>query len=229
MKLAIVIPAFNEAAVIADVIKKLPRKIKGIDEIVPIIVDDGSSDTTYEIAKTNTKNVIRHVVNLGVGAATSTGFAAAKKLKVDIIVTLDADGQHNPDDVQRLIKPILDDSADVVIGTRMLDPKGMPPVKIFGNWMMNLLTFLVFHKWSSDSQSGMKAFGKKAIRKMRFHSIGYEICSEMIGEIKRNRLKLVEIPIEVIYTDYSKATGQNWLNAINILTKMISIKIAGKK
>jgi len=229
MKLVIVIPAFNEATVIEDVIKKLPKKIDGIDSIVPVIVDDGSSDGTYDIAKNSTQHVIKHLVNLGVGAATTTGFEAAKKIGADIIVTLDADGQHNPEDVAELIKPILENRADVTIGTRMLNSKGMPKLKIFGNWVMNALTFLIFHKWVTDSQSGMRAFSKNAMKKMSFHSIGYEICSETIGEIKRNRLKLAEVPIEVIYTDYSKITGQSWLNGINILTKMISIKLSGKK
>lgn len=229
MKLVVVIPAFNESSVIEEVINKLPKKLCGIDSIVPVVVDDGSSDGTYDIAKKNTRHVIKHLVNLGVGAATTTGFEAAKKLGADIIVTLDADGQHNPDDVEKLIAPILNNKADVAIGTRMLNTLGMPKIKIFGNWVMNVLTFIVFHKWTSDSQSGMRAFSKKAMKKMCFHSIGYEICSETIGEIKRNKLKLAEVPIEVIYTDYSKVTGQSWINGINILTKMISIKIAGKK
>jgi glycosyltransferase involved in cell wall biosynthesis len=229
MKLAIVIPAYNESSVIADVLKNLPKKIDCIDLIIPIVIDDGSTDDTFEVAKKNTKHVLRHIVNLGVGAATQTGFGAAKKLGADIIVTVDADGQHCPNDIKKVISPILAGNADVVIGTRMLDSKGMPFIKIFGNWAMNILTLLVFHKWSSDTQSGMRAFNTKAIKKMRFHSIGYEICSEMIGEIKRNNLRLVEIPIKVIYTNYSRATGQNWLNAVNILTKIITIKITGKK
>lgn len=229
MKLVIVMPAFNEATVIEEVIKKLPKKLGGVDSIVPIIIDDGSTDETYEIAKKNTRYVIKHLVNLGVGAATTTGFEVAKKLRADIIVTLDADGQHNPDDVEKLIAPILENKADVAIGTRMLNTVGMPRIKIFGNWMMNVLTFMIFHKWTSDSQSGMRAFSKKAMKKMCFRSLGYEICSEMIGEIQRNKLKLVEVPIQVIYTEYSKMTGQSWLNGINILTRMISIKISERK
>jgi len=229
MKLAIIIPAYNEEKVVGEVLKGLPKTIKGVNEIVPIVVDDGSTDRTYDIAKKDTKHVLRHIINLGVGAAIQTGFGAAKKMAADIIITLDADGQHSPKDISRIIAPILEQRADVVIGTRMRSPKGMPPIKIVGNWIMNFITAIVFHKWSSDSQSGMRAFNKKAIKKMHFHSIGYEICSEMIGEIKRNHLKMVEVPIEVIYTDYSKATGQNWLNAVNILTKIISIKITGKK
>lgn len=228
MKLAIVIPAYNEAEAIPGVLLSLPKKLRGVKQIAVIVVDDGSSDNTYEIAKEFATNTIKHIVNLGVGAATTTGLEAAKKIKADLVVTLDADGQHNPDDIKKIISPILKKEADVVIGTRMLNAEGMPLIKIFGNWCMNFLTFLVFHKWSTDSQSGMKAFGPIALRKIKLHSIGYEICSEMIGEIKRNQLVLAEVPIKVIYTDYSKVKGQNWINGINVLTKMLVIKIIGK-
>jgi len=228
MKLAIVIPAYNEEKAIEEVLLSLPKKLKNIDKIISVVVDDGSFDKTHDIANNHATYAIRHVINLGVGAATTTGLGAAKKLRSDIVVTIDADGQHNPKDIEKIIQPILDGKADVVIGTRMLNAKGMPPLKIFGNNFMNFLTFLVFHKWSSDSQSGMKAFNAKALKKIKLRSIGYEICSEMIGEIQRNKLKLKEIPIEVIYTDYSKVKGQNWINGINVLTKMLVIKIIGK-
>jgi len=229
MKLAIVIPAYNEAETIGNVLKNLPKKLNGVDQIVPIVVDDGSMDKTYDLAKKNTRYVIRHVVNLGVGAATTTGFEAAKRLNSDIVVTMDADGQHNPNDIKKIIKPILDRKADIVIGTRMLTIAGMPIIKIIGNWFMNFITFLVFRKWTTDSQSGMKALNKKACTLMTFHSLGYEICSEIIGEVKRNNLAMKEIPIETIYTDYSKIKGQNWLNGANVLIKMITIRLLGKK
>lgn len=229
MKLAIVIPAYNEEKVIGSVLKSLPKKIKGVDEIVSIVVDDGSSDGTFEIAKKYATRAIKLVLNMGVGAATITGLEVAKKEKADIIVTMDADGQHNPNDVKNIITPILQNAADVVIGTRMKDSKGMPFVKILGNWTMNIITFVVFRKWTSDSQSGMKAFSKKALKKMHLHSIGYEICSEIIGEIKRNKFVFVEVPIEVVYSDYSKTKGQDVLNAINILTRTIMIKIGSRK
>jgi glycosyltransferase involved in cell wall biosynthesis len=229
IKLAIIIPAYNEGTMISQVLASLPTKIDGISKIISIVVDDGSDDNTAENAKKHADLVIKHIINLGVGAATITGFEAAKKLGADIIVTMDADGQHSPKDVKKLIKPILDQKVDVVIGTRMLNTNGMPILKIIGNWLMNFVTFLVFHQWSTDSQSGMKAFDRKAIKKMHFHSMGYEICSEILGEIKRNNLKLIEVPIEVKYSDYSKVKGQNWLNGVNIFTRILTIKLASKK
>ena len=229
MKLAIIIPAFNEEGSIKDVLEKIPKTILGIGNIVPIVIDDGSVDRTYEIATANTHYVAQHVVNLGLGAALTTGFAAAQKLDCDIAVTLDGDGQHNPLDIEKLIKPIIDNKADVVIGTRMTNTKHMPFVKVFGNWAMNVMTAIVMHAWSTDTQSGMRALGKKALATMTLHSVGYEISSEIIGEARRSKLRLKEIPIETIYTDYSMAKGQSVLNAVNILTRLITIRISGKK
>lgn len=229
MKLAIIIPAFNEEGSIEKVLTKLPKKIKGISEIIPIVIDDGSSDNTYAIAKRLIPYVIHHVINLGVGAASTTGFQAAKKINSDVAVTLDGDGQHSPKDIENLIKPIIDNKADVVIGTRMTNTQNMPFIKIFGNWAMNIMTAVIMHAWSTDTQSGMRAFSKKALNKMEFHSVGYEISSEIIGEAKRSKMRLIEIPIETIYTDYSKAKGQSIINAVNIFTKLITIKLSGKK
>lgn len=229
MRLAIIIPAYNEEGSIKNVLGKIPKNVLGIKEIIPIVVDDGSFDRTNGIASEETKYVARHLVNLGLGAALTTGFEAAKKLNCDIAVTLDGDGQHNPNDITKLVGPILNGQADIVIGTRMFDTKNMPFIKIFGNWVMNVITALVFQKWSSDTQSGMRALDKKALNKIKLHSVGYEISSEIIGEAKRAKLKLCEVPIETIYTDYSNAKGQSWLNGINILTRIIVIKLSGKK
>lgn len=229
MKLAIIMPAFNEEEVLASVIKSLPKKLNGIDEIVSIVIDDGSSDSTYKIAKKHAHHVVRNLVNMGVGTATKIGIEAAKMLEVDIIVTMDSDGQHSPDDITRIIKPIVEDGHDIVIGTRMLEKKDMPFIKTIGNWGMNVITFLVFQKWVSDSQSGMKAMSKNAFTKIQIDSAGYEICSEIIGEAKFHRLKMTEIPIKTIYTDYSKIKGQNIFNAINIFTRILSLRVGKRR
>lgn len=229
MKLAIIIPAYNEEGSIQKVLANIPKKLKGVKKILPIVIDDGSIDNTYELAQKKSFFVAQHVINLGLGAALCTGFAAAKKIKCDIAVTLDGDGQHNPKDIQNLINPIIKGKADIVIGTRMTNTKGMPAIKIFGNWMMNVMTFIICRQWSSDTQSGMRALSKGALKKLDLHSVGYEISSEIIGEAHRNRLKTVEVPIETIYTDYSNAKGQSVVNAVNIFTRLITIMISGKK
>lgn len=229
MKLAIVIPAYNEEKTLQRVLDSIPWNILGINEIVSIVVDDGSSDKTYDIAKIHATHALKHVINLGVGAATITGIEMAKKLKNDIVVTMDADGQHNSMDLPKLIQPIINNKADVVIGSRMLNVQEMPTLKIFGNWIMNFITLIIFRRWVTDSQSGMKALSAKAITNMRLHSKGYEICSEIIGDAKEKKLKLIEVPIETIYSEYSKIKGQNIFNAVNILTRILFFKVTGRK
>jgi glycosyltransferase involved in cell wall biosynthesis len=229
MKLAIIIPAYNEEGTLKSVLMSLPNKIEGYSKVISIVIDDGSNDNTFRIAKKHANYAFSHVMNMGVGAATITGIEAAKRLQVDAAMTMDADGQHHPKDIYKILKPIFENKADIVIGTRSFLKKDMPFIKILGNWLMNLLTFIIFQKWVSDSQSGMKAFSKNALLKMKLHSIGYEICSETVGEAKRRKLKVVEIPIKTIYTDYSRAKGQSIINAINIFTKLLAIKISGKK
>lgn len=229
MKLAIVIPAYNEESAISAVLQTLPKTLRGVDEIVSIVVDDGSNDDTAKIAKKNGSRLVQFPINMGVGTATVAGLKMAMKVGCGVALTMDADGQHSPKDIPRLIKPILDKKADVVIGTRLIDRQKMPFYKSIGNWMMNVFTYAVFRKWSFDSQSGMRAYSKKALEKMDLHAIGYEICSEILGEVKRLNLRLAEVPIQVIYSDYSKVKGQDWVNGINILTKIIAIKLSRKK
>lgn len=229
MKLAIVIPAYNEESTIGKVLESIPKTFLGINEIVTIMIDDGSTDQTHIRAKKKASHTIRHSINLGVGAATITGIEMAKKLGCNIVTTMDADGQHNPMDLPKLIKPIIEGRTDIVIGSRMFNVSGMPPVKVLGNWLMNFVTFLVFQRWVTDSQSGMKALSAKALTVMNLQSTGYEICSEIIGAAQENKVRIIEVPIQTIYSGYSKDKGQNIFNAINIFTKILTLKIIKRK
>jgi glycosyltransferase involved in cell wall biosynthesis len=165
MRLTIVIPAYNEGKVIASVLKSLPKKIKGAKSIRTIVVNDGSIDNTLSEAKKHAHHVAHHVINLGAGAAVITGFEAAKKIGTDVVVMLDADGQHNPKNIEKLIQPIIKQKADIVIGTRMLNSKGMPAIKVFGNWAMNVMTYITTGGWSTDTQ---KSSGPHATPSGRF-------------------------------------------------------------
>lgn len=226
--LAIIIPAYNEETAIDTVLKSLPTEIMGI-KTVSVVVDDGSSDRTFETARKRANYTLRHTINLGQGAAISTGFEFAKQLDCKYLVTIDADGQHDPADICNLLEPILNNKADIVNGSRMIKTDGMPLFKVFANKGMNLITFLFYGIWISDSQSGMRAYNSNAFNKIKINSLGHEVCSEIIGEVKRNKLKLVEVPIKTIYSKYSIRKGQNWLNFINIFTRLITIKFTDKK
>jgi len=200
MKTYIVLPAYNEGKVIKEVITDIQKE--GYKNI--IVIDDGSSDNTYQEAKSTEVITLSHPINRGKGAATQTGIDAAKLLNADIIVTMDSDGQHNPKDIKKLIQPILDDKADVVIGSRMLNTKGMPKSRIIMNKIANIITYIFFGILVSDSQSGFRAYNKKAYTSVYTYMDRYEFESEMLGQIKNAKLRIKEVPIKVIYTDYSK-------------------------
>jgi glycosyltransferase involved in cell wall biosynthesis len=227
MKLAIVIPVYNEGKVIKSVIDSLPKKLNGIDKIIVLAVNDNSTDNSAnEIAKTNAI-LVNHPVNLGAGATTVTGLEAAKKIGADLAVTIDGDGQHNSSDIGKLIKPITTGRADLVIGTRLKQAKGMPIIKQVGNWGLNIVTYAMSRMWTTDSQSGFKCFSKKAMDMMDIQSLGYEFCSEIIIEAKQKKLRIVEVPTKAIYSSYSKKKGQSVFNGMNIVVKLLVKKIIG--
>ncbi|PIP51185.1 glycosyltransferase family 2 protein [Candidatus Berkelbacteria bacterium CG_4_8_14_3_um_filter_33_6] len=223
MKLAIVLPAYNEEKILRSVLESLPKKLIGINNIYTVVTDDGSKDKTFAVAKKYATIALRHKINLGTGSATITGIRyAMRKLKPDIIITMDSDGQHDPKNVSALIKPIVNKKCDVVIGSRMLDSKGMPLIKIFTNKFANFITFIFSGIWASDTQTGFRAYNRKALQKIKLRTTGYEYCTEVFAELRRNGLKFIEVPVKVIYSDYSKAKGQSIANSINVLIKLIN-------
>lgn len=218
--IAVVLPAHNEAAVIGTVLTRIPARIEGFS-VVPIVVDDGSADATAAIARDKGALVLQHVANLGVGAATITGLRAAQQLNADIIVTMDADGQHDPGDIQLVVDCLIEGDFDVVIGSRMLNPGGMPPTRIAANLLLNALTFVAYGKIVSDSQSGFKAMSRDALVKLDLKSVGYGICSEFVGEIYSKNLSYKSLPIKPVYTTYSRAKGQPFLNGVNLILDLL--------
>ena len=216
----VVIPAYNEEKIIQDVL----REIQAAGYANLIVVDDGSADNTQAKAKEIPGVIaLRHRINRGKGAATKTGIEAAKMLGAVIIVTLDGDGQHNPEDICRLIRPIFEKHCDVVLGSRLLDPEGMPGYKIWHNKIANFITWYLYGLWVSDSQSGFRAYSRHAVELINTKTDRYEYDSEVIREISTYAQKYQEVPIEVRYTEYSmgKVEKQSLLNGIKTLFKMI--------
>ncbi len=230
MKIAVIIPAYNEENAIGKVITKVPQYIPDIGPVRIYVVDDGSVDKTGNIALKAGAHVVHHAINLGVGATTITGMQAALRDGADILVTLDGDGQHDPTEIEALVTPIAENDVDFVIGSRFLKKpnKQTPKIRIVGNRIMNIITFLFYRVWISDTQSGYKAFSAKTASRMHLSFFGYEICSEMIGEIRRLKLTYQEVPIKAIYSQYSLKKGQSALNGVNILLRMITRLILGK-
>lgn len=221
MRLAIIIPAYNEEKTIDTVIKSIPPRFPKISETQIVVVSDGSNDQTAIIAQKASVTVIEHDLNRGLGGALGTGFEYARTNNFDILLTFDADGQHNPNDIWPVLKPIVNKKADIVIGSRLRNHKGMPWYRIIGIWGLNIITFVFFWVWTTDSQSGLRAFNHHAIKNIDIKSNKMEVSSEFFNEIQRNNLKFIEVPITSIYTEYSLKKGQKNSNIFRILSKLI--------
>ncbi len=219
-EIVVILPAYNEDQTIGEVMDDL--LVLGVQLVV---VDDGSQDETYPIVHDYLKrypgrvHLYRHLLNRGVGATLQTGLEAARLRRPRAMVTFDSDGQHHAQDLYRVVRPVVMGQADAVIGTR--DFKKMPLHKKFGNTVMNLITLTFYGHQVVDSQSGFRAFTPQAVQMMELHSSGYGICSEMVGEVFRHDLRLEEVPITTIFTDYSLSKGTDTKIGLKILIKLI--------
>lgn len=215
----IVIPAFNEARTIAEVVRGAS---KFADRV--IVVDDGSRDETGNLAKEAGALVVRHAVNRGVGAAIGTGIEAAVRLGADAVVTMDADGQHRPEDAGRVFDRLAKGDVEFVMGSRLKkgdEPGNMPLHRVLLNTVGNVLTFLLFGVWVTDSQCGLRGLSHKAARTIELRTSGMESISEFIKEMKDKRWRHDEVAIKAIYTDYSMSKGQNFFLGIKVALKLI--------
>ena len=216
-KRVIVIPAFNEAKTIGETVR---GALAYADRV--LVVDDGSSDRTAEIAAAAGAVVVRHAVNRGLGGALGTGIEGALRLGADAIVTMDADGQHRAEDAKAAFERLAEGDADFVIGSRMLEGKGnMPARRRLAQLLGNALTYVLFRKLVTDSQSGLRGMTRHAAERIRLRSSRMEVSSEFVKEIVDKRLRLAEIPIEAIYTDYSLSKGQNFAVGLQTALKLI--------
>jgi glycosyltransferase involved in cell wall biosynthesis len=182
----IVIPAYNEAKTVGAVV----RNAKKYGKVV--VVDDCSRDRTGEVARKAGATVIRHPVNRGLGAALRTGFGKAMKMKADVVVTIDADGQHRPEEIPQFIG-LINSGYDFVLGERNL--RAYPFVKKFGNFFLNNATNFVSGTNLKDTESGFRAFRASALKKMYLKAERYEIAVEIVFEVGRNRLNTINVPI----------------------------------
>lgn len=216
MKVIALIPAYNEEATLADVLTRTRPFVDGM-----VVVDDGSEDRTADIARAQGATVVGHVINRGLGASLATGFAAAVRLGADTVITLDADGQHDPAEIAKFVEAIRD-GADVVIGSRKLTGfVGMPLHRRAAQVAGNVATFLLFGAMVTDSQSGFRALTRYALGKIALKSNRMEVSSELIAQAHSRGLKLVEVPIRSIYTPYSLAKGQSFLVGLKTLFKLV--------
>jgi len=197
LKITIGIPAYNEEKNIASIITKL----KNITDSI-IVCDDGSSDMTSEISKNLGAIVISHKKNMGYGAAIRTIFQKSVELDSDILVTFDADGQHRIDDVSKILQPLENNEADIVIGSRFLDNESkVPNYRKIGIKVITQVTNASLKKKLTDSQSGFRAYNKQALTQISPSEMGMGISTEILIKASSKGLRIAEIPITILYHD----------------------------
>ncbi len=195
MNITIGIPAFNEEKNIGKVIITLKKITNDI-----IVCDDGSNDLTKEIAEGLGAKVISHKKNSGYGEAIKSIFNEAKKKEADILVTFDADGQHRPEDIMSLTKPIIDQQAEVVIGSRFLkNETNMPKYRKIGVKVLTKVTNMSIKENLTDSQSGLRAYQKKVLQNISLTDSGMGISTEILIKSHQKEFRIVEVPIQILY------------------------------
>ena len=214
-----VLPAKNESTRIEPVLVAL--QMQGIKNI--IVVNDGSDDNTRDIVNKYRRIVLLdHIINLGPGAATFTGIKYAVKQGAKYVVTLDADSQHNPENVSGLIDYLNENKLDLVIGSRFLQHNDIPISRLFYNFVGNLISFLVTGVYLTDSQSGMKVMSQKFASQLDISFDGFEFCIEIIKQARIHNAKIGETPIDVKYTKDTMSKGQNFQTGLGMLLKLFN-------
>jgi glycosyltransferase involved in cell wall biosynthesis len=225
-RIFIVIAAYNEEKSIANVIAELTKE--GYRDIV--VVDDGSADGTFSAASKAGVFALKHIINRGQGAALKTGMDFAVSKGADVIVTFDADGQHQASDIKMLIKPVINGAVDVTLGSRFLKSSktNAPFIKILYLKIGVLVLRLMYGIRVTDAHNGIRAFSRKAVEAIDIRSDRMEHASEIIDQIGKKHLRYMEIPVEIKYTEYAIKHGQNYItNAFNIFFKMVFKKLMG--
>lgn len=208
MKIFVVVPAYNEKSTITKVISELSRDYENI-----VVVDDASMDGTSEQLLNKDVTVLQHLINRGQGASLKTGITYALQKGADVIVTFDSDGQHNPDDIKKLIEPIIQNKVEVTLGSRFIEAGLVNNMPGFRKTILKAA--IVFTKFTSklnitDTHNGLRAFTKHAASAIRIKQDRMTHASEILDEIYRNKLSYQEVPVSISYTEYSTTkSGEN--------------------
>lgn len=223
MTVFIIIPYYNEGKAILPVIEQLHNS--GFYNV--IIVNDGSGQSLQNLVFPGNVMLLSHILNLGQGAALQTGMEVAKLYEADIVVHFDADGQHQAMDIAALIQPLLDDKADVVLGSRFMKgaKSNMSPGRKLFLQIARVINFCFTGLLLSDAHNGLRALNKKALSKMVLTQNRMAHATEILSLIKKHELRWREVPVTILYTDYSKQKGQKPVNAIHIFFDLLLKKI----
>jgi glycosyltransferase involved in cell wall biosynthesis len=215
----VIVPAYNEGCVLAETVSGLLPY--GVEVVV---VDDGSADPASAQLESLPVHYLRHAVNLGQGAALQTGTQYALSRGAGILVHFDADGQHDPSLIARLIEPILEDRCDVVLASRFLNPNDARLVPWQKRLVLKigiLVSGVLTGVWLSDTHNGFRALSRKAAERIVITENGFAHATEILASIRRAGLRYREAPGATRYTEYSKAKGQSPLNGFNIVIDLL--------
>lgn len=213
----VAIPLFNEAQVIGDVVRGLLPVFPNV-----VCIDDGSNDGSGEIARAAGAQLVKHPINLGQGAALQTGFEYALERNSRYVVTFDADGQHRVEDAKAMVAHARTDGLSIIFGSRFLDDRTNPGImkRIVlktAVWVTNLTT----HTKLTDAHNGLRVIRDDALKQIKLRQDRMAHGTEIVVQLGKTQLPFAEHPVEVLYTDYSKAKGQSLLNSVNILIDLI--------
>ena len=218
-KVYILIPLFNEASVIEQLIKDLSVVFKNI-----VVVNDGSTDNSLEILEKLDIHLINHPINLGQGSAISTGFSYIYETTAEALITFDADGQHSIEDAKKFAEEILTTDVDVIFGSRFLEhSKNIPLLKRFVIKSAARITNFISRISLTDTHNGMKAIRRDALYKLNINIDGYAFESELIQCVAKEKLGYSELPTNIIYTEYYMAKGQSIMNGFIILEDLFKL------
>jgi len=217
------IPAYNEEKTIAEVVLKAGCHVGKV-----LVCDDGSRDMTRIIARKNGAHVVEHKKNMGYGATMQTLFIKAKELGADVLVVFDGDGQHDPDEIPELVKPVLEGRADIVIGSRFM--KGarinVPFYRRIGILVITLLTKIFSGYPITDAQSGFRAFNHRALEELKITEDRWGSSVEVFFRAHDVGLRIVEVPVDCDYKDYPKASKRDPLRqGISIVASIFNYAI----
>lgn len=213
----VVIPMYNEATVVGSVIKGLLTEFPNV-----VCVDDGSVDGSQDIAREAGAVVVQHPINLGQGAALQTGIEyALEDPDMFAVVTFDADGQHRVQDARTMVDRLLNDEADIVLGSRFLDNRTkLAPMKRLVLKTAALQSRMATGLDLTDAHNGLRAFNRYVAQNVHLTQNRMAHATELVHQLAELKPRWVEHPVEIIYTDYSKAKGQSLLNSVNILAEL---------
>jgi glycosyltransferase involved in cell wall biosynthesis len=221
-KIVVLIPAYNEAENLQKLLPRIPNEVEG-EKLGVLVVDDGSDDSTYVTCREQRVPAIRNPIQRGGGAALRLGYDVLRTAGVQICITMDADGQHNPEEIGKLISPILDNRGDIVIGSRILGSREKDsPLRLFGVYFFSFIINRLLGTKITDPSSGFRAFKMNVLKSIYLYEDQYH-TSELIINAAKEGKKIYEVPITIYRRRFGESKkGKNWQYGFHFAKTIIS-------